>query len=76
MFAALFSGLYIGKSPTPERGKYAVIQFDFSGLNTESHEEFKRSFSDRVQENVNPKFSVRIRMLFKNLFLKKVRLTP
>jgi len=52
-FETLFKELYIGKNPTPEQGKYAIIQFDFSGLNTDSHEEFKKSFSDRVQENVN-----------------------
>ncbi|MDR2728695.1 MAG: AAA family ATPase, partial [Chitinispirillales bacterium] len=51
-FESLFGEFYIGKNPTPEQGKYAVIQFDFSGLNTDSHEEFKRSFSDRVQDTV------------------------
>jgi len=51
-FEALFKELYIGKNPTPEQGNYVVIQFDFSGLNTDSHEEFKKSFSMRVQECV------------------------
>jgi len=56
-FASIFSELYIGKHPTPEQGKYAVIQFDFSGLNTDSHEEFKKSFSDRVQNTVHAFFN-------------------
>jgi len=51
-FEALFKEFYIGKNSTPEQGKYAVIQFDFSGLNTDSHEEFKKSFSMRVQNAV------------------------
>ncbi|MCL2845080.1 MAG: ATP-binding protein [Chitinivibrionia bacterium] len=51
-FEALFGNLYIGKHPTSEQGKYAVIRFDFSGLNTDSHEEFKDSFSIKVQEAV------------------------
>ena len=29
-----------------------VIRFNFSGLNTDNHEEFKHSFSNRVQEAV------------------------
>ena len=49
-FNSLFSDLYIGKNPTPEQGSYAILHFDFSGLNTDSHEEFKVSFSNRVQE--------------------------
>jgi hypothetical protein len=44
-FKSLFNNLYIGKNPTPEQGTYAILHFDFSGLNTESHEEFKRAFS-------------------------------
>ena len=51
-FNSLFGNLYIGKKPTPEQGSYAVLHFDFSGLNTDSHEEFKVSFSGRIQETV------------------------
>jgi hypothetical protein len=49
---AIFKDLYIGKNPTPEKNKYAVIQFDFSGLDTDSHEDFRKSFANRVQETV------------------------
>jgi len=64
-FETLFKELYLGKNPTPEQGKYAVIQFDFSGLNTDSHEEFKKSFSMRVQ-NVVIAFLNRYRAYFPN----------
>jgi len=64
-FETLFKELYIGKNPTPEQGKYAVIQFDFSGLNTDSHDEFKKSFSMRVQ-NVVIAFLNRYKAYFPN----------
>lgn len=51
-FETLFKELYIYKNPTPERGKYAVIQFDFSGLDTDNHDDFRKSFSMRVQNMV------------------------
>jgi len=48
-FESIFGNLYIGKKPTPEQGRYAVMLFDFSGLDTDSHERFRESFSNRVQ---------------------------
>ena len=51
-FQELFSGLYIGKNPTPLKNSYAVMEFDFSGLDTSGKDEFKISFSQRVQETV------------------------
>jgi hypothetical protein len=51
-FDKLFGDLYIGKYPTPERNSYAVMKFDFSGLDTSSEEEFKKSFSSYVQSTV------------------------
>ena len=51
-FNLLFKELYIGKNPTAEHGIYAVIQFDFSGLDTDNQEAFKKSFSIKVQEQV------------------------
>jgi hypothetical protein len=50
-FTSIFGELYIGKHPTPEQGKYAVLKFNFSGLDTDSHEDFRKSFSIRVQES-------------------------
>jgi hypothetical protein len=48
-FSTLFGNLYIGKNPTPKQGTYAVMRFDFSGLDTDNHEAFKHSFLNRVQ---------------------------
>jgi hypothetical protein len=48
----LFGDLYIGKNPTPRKNSYAVMEFDFSGINTSNEEEFKMSFSRKVQETV------------------------
>jgi len=64
-FDTLFGNLYIGKKPTPEQGKYAVMRFDFSGLDTENHEVFKKSFSNKVQERVID-FLERYKNLFPN----------
>jgi hypothetical protein len=51
-FDKLFGDLYIGKHPTPERNSYAVMMFDFSGLDTKSEERFMISFSSYVQDTV------------------------
>ena len=48
-FRELFGGLYIGENPTPLKNNYAVIEFDFSGLDTSSPENFIKSFNWRVQ---------------------------
>jgi hypothetical protein len=51
-FEQLFGDLYIGQHPTPRHNTYLVLNFDFSGLNTSSKEDFKISFSRRVQETI------------------------
>ncbi|MDR2682550.1 MAG: ATP-binding protein [Dysgonamonadaceae bacterium] len=51
-FDTLFGDFYIGKHPTPERNSYAVMKFDFSGMDTTSEEGFKSSFSSNVQSTV------------------------
>jgi hypothetical protein len=51
-FDELFGDLYIGKNPTPERNSYAVLRFDFSGLDTSSEEKFKQAFNSNVQTSV------------------------
>jgi hypothetical protein len=51
-FETLFGDLYIGKHPTPKRNSYVVLKFNFSGLNTNSEEDFKISFSDNIQQSV------------------------
>jgi hypothetical protein len=62
-FDALFGNLYIGKHPTPGRNSYAVMYFDFSGLDTSSEQEFKISFSYRVQVTVQNFF-----LAYKDIF--------
>ncbi|GHV67302.1 hypothetical protein FACS1894199_12510 [Bacteroidia bacterium] len=48
-FETLFGDLYIGKHPTPERNSYAILHFDFSGLDTSGEQEFVKSFSGGVE---------------------------
>jgi hypothetical protein len=51
-FELLFGNLYIGKHPTPEKNSYAIMEFDFSGLNTSDEKKFEISFSNKVQQSV------------------------
>jgi hypothetical protein len=51
-FQQLFSDLYIGKHPTPEKNKYIVLTFNFSGIDTSSAEGFITSFSNIIQHYV------------------------
>ena len=48
-FEQLFGDLYIGKNPTPRKNSYVVLEFDFSGIDTSGEEEFKKSFSGKIQ---------------------------
>jgi hypothetical protein len=48
-FDELFGDLYIGKNPTRERNTHAVMEFDFSGIDTSNIENFTFSFSKSVQ---------------------------
>ncbi|WP_158648279.1 AAA family ATPase, partial [Candidatus Symbiothrix dinenymphae] len=51
-FETLFGELYIGKHPTPKKSAYAVLKFDFSGINTTGEDGFRFSFSDNIQDAV------------------------
>jgi hypothetical protein len=51
-FDQLFGDLYIGQHPTPERNNYAILEFDFSGIDTTNEERFVISFSNKVQNAV------------------------
>jgi hypothetical protein len=51
-FDQLFGNLYIGRHPTPQKNSYAVISFNFSGINTSGENEFKVSFSRKVQDAI------------------------
>ncbi|MDR3198707.1 MAG: ATP-binding protein [Planctomycetaceae bacterium] len=62
-FEKLFVGLYIGQNPTPYKNSYAVMEFDFSGIDTSDANNFRNSFLDSV------KFTVyRFLQRHKNLF--------
>jgi hypothetical protein len=52
-FERLFGDLYIGQHPTPRKNSYAVMNFDFSGLNTGgTADEFIFSFCDNIRHSV------------------------
>jgi hypothetical protein len=51
-FNTLFGDLYIGKNPTPKHSSMVVLKFNFSGLNTNSEEDFKLSFSGKIRQAV------------------------
>jgi len=63
-FEKLFGGLYIGDNPTPRKNSYAIIQFNFSGINTTSPENFLKSFAGRVQTSVQ-RFLEKYKSIFK-----------
>ena len=46
-FEAIFSGLDIGRNPTPERSSYQVLKFNFSGVNPGT-EKVLASFNNEV----------------------------
>jgi hypothetical protein len=48
----VFKDLYIGSHPTDDRGKLAVLNFDFSGIDTGSEEGFITSFSGKIQSKL------------------------
>ncbi|MDR0705051.1 MAG: ATP-binding protein [Planctomycetaceae bacterium] len=51
-FEQLFGGLYIGQNPTPRKNSYAVLAFNFSGIDTTDADAFTNSFSDNIRHTV------------------------
>jgi len=51
-FQELFGSLFIGKNPTPRKNSYTVMEFDFSGIDTNSPDRFLKSFNEKVQSLV------------------------
>ncbi|MDR2171229.1 MAG: AAA family ATPase, partial [Planctomycetaceae bacterium] len=51
-FERLFGDLYIGQNPTPLKNSYAVMEFDFSSIDTSSIESFRNSFCENVRQTV------------------------
>ncbi|GHT48589.1 hypothetical protein AGMMS49982_00130 [Bacteroidia bacterium] len=64
-FDKLFGELYIGKHPTPKKNAYAVLKFNFSGLDTSNEDRFRASFSGKIQKAVR-QFVALYRNLFPN----------
>ncbi|MDR2345980.1 MAG: AAA family ATPase, partial [Planctomycetaceae bacterium] len=51
-FDKLFGDLYIGQNPTPLKNSYAVMTFNFLGINTNSVEAFQNSFFENIRHSV------------------------
>ncbi|MCL2074137.1 MAG: ATP-binding protein [Marinilabiliaceae bacterium] len=51
-FQKLFGDLYIGKNPTPRKNSYAMMEFDFSGIDTHTPDIFRNSFKQYIQSVV------------------------
>ncbi|MDR1291502.1 MAG: AAA family ATPase [Planctomycetaceae bacterium] len=49
-FEQLFGDLYIGQNPTALRNSYAVMNFNFSGIDTTNAETFRNSFHEKVYQ--------------------------
>lgn len=65
-FEQLFGDLYIGNNPTPKRNSYAVMRFDFSGINTScGADTFILSFCENVRNTIRQFLNK-----YKNIFPK------
>ncbi|MCB9263446.1 MAG: AAA family ATPase, partial [Lewinellaceae bacterium] len=56
-FSNLFGKYYIGKNPTPLANRYLVLNFDFSGILTDTMETVLRSFTVAVKTDIQRFFS-------------------
>ena len=52
-FETLFRENYIGKNPTPNKNKYYVLKFNFSGVDTNTEESTINGFKNEVVSSVN-----------------------
>ncbi|BBE30594.1 hypothetical protein OSSY52_07350 [Tepiditoga spiralis] len=52
-FDTIFKDLYIQKHPTPKKSSYHILEFNFSGLNTDSKEELKFDFNSEVYRKIS-----------------------
>ena len=56
-FEKLFGDTYIGKNPTPNKNRYHILKFNFSGINTEDEKStmdgFKNSVAISIQDFVH-----------------------
>ncbi|BBE31190.1 hypothetical protein OSSY52_13310 [Tepiditoga spiralis] len=52
-FDTIFKNMYIQKHPTPKKSSYHILKFNFSGLNTDSKEELKYGFKNKIFNSLN-----------------------
>ncbi len=52
-FEELFGKTYIGKNPTPNKNRYCVLRFNFSGISTNTVEETIKGFREKVDIGIN-----------------------
>ncbi|WP_448530029.1 AAA family ATPase [Raineya sp.] len=55
-FEALFAQLYIGKNPTALASSFRILNFNFSGINTDTIEEAKKGFNVSVEGSLREFF--------------------
>ena len=47
-FEKLFGETYIGKNPTPNKNRYHILRFNFSGIDTETEETTIKGFREKI----------------------------
>ena len=52
-FEELFGKTYIGKNPTPNKNRYCILRFNFSGISTNTVEETMKGFREKVDLGIN-----------------------
>ena len=52
-FEKLFGKTYIGKNPTPNKNRYCILRFNFSGISTNTVEETIKGFREKVDLGIN-----------------------
>ena len=51
-FEKLFGETYIGKNPTPNKNKYHILRFNFSGIDTETEETTIKGFKNKTTASI------------------------
>ena len=52
-FEELFGKTYIGKNPTPNKNRYYILRFNFSGISTNGVQEAIKGFREKVDLGIN-----------------------
>ena len=51
-FEKLFGETYIGKNPTPNKNRYHILRFNFSGIDTETEETTIKGFKNEIASSI------------------------